>query len=99
MAVEALNHLDEVEKLKEIYADRNEYTVNKMKDNRKIEVIKANGGFYLVIMCEDFMKRKKFKTSLDLARDILFKTGVAVVPGSDFGVPKGFAYFFYEPLL
>ncbi len=88
-AAEALNHLEEVDKLKEIYADRNKYTVKKMKDNREIEVIKANGGFYLVIMCEDFMKRKKFKTTLDLARDILLKTGVAVVPGSDFGVPKG----------
>lgn len=87
--IAALNHLEEVEKITQIYRERNEYTVEKLKNIPGIEVIKAEGGFYLVVFCDGFMKKRKFKTSLDLAKAILIKTGVAVVPGSDFGIPMG----------
>lgn len=88
-AVEALNHLDEVERLVDIYRENNEYTVNKFSEIAGIEPLKAEGGFYLVTMCDGFMKKKGFNNSFDLAKDILEKTGVAIVPGSDFGVEKG----------
>lgn len=87
--LEALNHLGEVENLSIIYSKRNEYTVKKFKNIPNVKVIKAKGGFYLVIMCGDFMKLRNLKTSLDLSKDILIKTGVAIVPGSDFGVENG----------
>ena len=87
--IEALNHLDEVKKLAQIYSDRNDYVVKKLAGIDGVKVIPAEGGFYLVVMCGDFMAQNNIFTSFDLAKDILEKTGVAVVPGSDFGVPKG----------
>jgi len=86
---EALDHLEEVEELKRLYKERNEYTVKRLANVKDIRVLKAQGGFYLVILCDDFMDKKEFRSTLELAKDILKKTGVAVVPGSDFGIPKG----------
>ncbi len=88
-AVEALNHLDEVKNLTQIYKSRNEYTVTKLKSVEGVKVLAADGGFYLVVRCEDFMKKHAIASSFDLAKDILETTGVAVVPGSDFGLPDG----------
>lgn len=87
--IEALNHMDEVERLTKVYSNRNDYAVNKLANINGVEVISADGGFYLVVMCSGFMKRKNIVTSFELAKGILEKTGVAVVPGSDFGVPTG----------
>lgn len=87
--IEALKHLDEVKKLTQIYSGHNDYVVKKLSGIEGIKVIPAEGGFYLVVMCDGFMVRKNISTSFDLAKDILEETGVAVVPGSDFGVPRG----------
>lgn len=87
--IEALKHLDEVKKLTQIYSGHNDYVVKKLSEIEGMKVIPAEGGFYLVVMCDGFMARKNISTSFDLAKDILEKTGVAVVPGSDFGVPRG----------
>lgn len=88
-AVEALNHLDEVKDLAWIYKNRNEYTATKLKNVDGVKVLAADGGFYLVVLCGDFMKKHDIASSFDLAKDILESTGVAVVPGSDFGLPEG----------
>lgn len=87
--VEALNHLDEVEKLTAIYKEHNNYTVAKLSNIEGVTVHSAQGGFYLVLSCAEFMKKHSLPTSFDLAKDILLNTGVAVVPGSDFGLPDG----------
>ena len=88
-AVEALNHLDEVKNLTQIYRGRNEYTAERLKDVDGVKVLAADGGFYLVVLCGDFMQKHHIESSFDLAKDILESTGVAVVPGSDFGLPEG----------
>lgn len=88
-AVEALNHLDEVKDLTRIYRTRNEYTAKTLGGVKDIQVLKADGGFYLVVLCGDFMEKHNISSSFDLAKDILESTGVAVVPGSDFGLPEG----------
>lgn len=87
--IEALNHLEEVENLTALYKERNEYAYTSFSGISDIEPIKAKGGFNFVIICDKFMKRKGFDTTLELAKDILKKTHVAIVPGSDFGLPKG----------
>ena len=46
-----------------------------------INVIKPDGGFYLF---PEFTNAK-FSSSSEMCRDILDKTGVALLPGSDFG--------------
>lgn len=87
--VEALNHLDEVKRLTAAYSRHNDYAVERLAGIDGVKVVPAEGGFYLVVMCDRFMSQHNLSTSFELARDILEKTGVAVVPGSDFGVPKG----------
>lgn len=87
--IEALNHHDEVTKLTHVYKKRNDYMVYQFLGCKNVDVISAKGGFYLVIMCDKFMNKHKIKSSFDLAKDLLEKTGVAVVPGSDFGVKSG----------
>ncbi len=88
-AVEALNHLDEVDNLTEEYRKRSEYIIEKLSDIDELKVVKSQGGFYTVIDCTKFIKKHKFKGSFELAKDMLEQTGVAVVPGSDFGLPNG----------
>ena len=49
-----------------------------------INVIKPDGGFYLF---PEFANAK-FSSSSEMCRDILDKTGVALLPGSDFGLDR-----------
>ncbi len=51
-----------------------------LKSN-KILINPPQGGFYLM---PEFLN-SKFKTSSDMCEDILMKSGVALLPGSDFG--------------
>ena len=69
-----------------VYRDRAEYTTNRLRGTRCIP-ISAEGGFYAILRCEEWNKAMGFASSKELARDILNKVHVAVVPGTDFGVP------------
>jgi aspartate/methionine/tyrosine aminotransferase len=42
----------------------------------------------VVLDCENFILQRGFKSSIELAHDILDITGVGVVPGTDFGWPN-----------
>ena len=57
-----------------------EYVYNNLKSNNVI-MNKPMGGFYLM---PEFLNNK-FKTSSEMCKDILNNTGVALLPGSDFG--------------
>ena len=60
------------------------YVYKNLKSNA-INVTKPEGGFYLF---PEFVN-SKFSSSSDMCKDILKKTGVALLPGSDFGIePK-----------
>ncbi len=56
------------------------YVYETLKSN-KILIQKPQGGFYLM---PEFLN-SKFKTSSEMCDDILKKSGVALLPGSDFG--------------
>ena len=56
------------------------YVYNNLKSN-KILISPPKGAFYLM---PEFLN-SKFKTSSEMCNDILYKTGVALLPGSDFG--------------
>ena len=61
------------------------FTGNYVYENLKsnvINVTKPEGGFYLF---PEFTNAK-FSSSQEMCKDILNKTGVALLPGSDFGV-------------
>jgi len=59
------------------------YVYENLKSN-KVLINKSQGGFYLM---PEFLN-KKFNTSSEMCDDILKKTGVALLPGSDFGFDK-----------
>ena len=75
--------LDHSKRILKLIAD---YCYKKLKTNN-IEVARPDGGFYIM---PDFTKllKDKYKTSTELCSSLLQETGVAVLPGSDFGFDK-----------
>ena len=65
---------------KNILKEVGTYVYEKLKSN-KILINKPQGGFYLM---PEFLN-KKFNTSSEMCDSILKNTGVALLPGSDFG--------------
>ena len=60
-----------------------EYVYENLKSN-KVLINKPQGGFYIM---PEFLD-KKFKNSQEMCKDLLTDTGVALLPGSDFGFSK-----------
>ena len=77
------DHTKYIDKSRDILKAVGEYVYENLKSN-KILINKPQGGFYLM---PEFLN-KKFKSSSDMCDDILIKTGVALLPGSDFGFDK-----------
>ena len=70
-----------LEKVKKILFGVGTYVYESLKSNA-INVLKPEGGFYLF---PEFTNAK-FLSSSEMCKDILNKTGVALLPGSDFGL-------------
>ena len=77
------DHTKYIDKSRDILKAVGEYVYKNLKSN-KILINKPQGGFYLM---PEFLN-KKFKSSSEMCDDILIKTGVALLPGSDFGFDK-----------
>jgi len=82
-AVEAYqgDHSAYLNATKKILSFTGSYVYENLKSN-KINIIKPEGGFYLF---PEFIN-VKFSSSAEMCKDILQKTGVALLPGSDFGL-------------
>jgi len=82
-AIEAYtgNYTTYLEKVKKILFFIGLYVYENLKSN-SIKVLKPEGGFYLF---PEFTNAK-FLSSAEMCEEILSKTGVALLPGSDFGV-------------
>lgn len=87
-AIAALDLPDEVEQLADLYRDRRDYTVERFKSVPEAKVNRSQGSFYITLDCSVYMNRHGMETSLELATRIIQSTGVATVPGSDFGMPE-----------
>ena len=74
------NHMDYINKSRNILKGVGTYVYENLKSN-KVLINKPQGGFYLM---PEFLN-KKFNSSAEMCNDILNKTGVALLPGSDFG--------------
>ena len=72
-----------LEKVKKILFCVGMYVYDNLKSNA-INVLKPEGGFYLF---PEFINAK-FSSSSEMCKDILKKTGVALLPGSDFGLDR-----------
>ena len=84
--IAALEDEESPKELTSVYKARAEYTTKRLTGTRCIPIA-AEGGFYAILRCEEWNKAQGFPSSKELARDILEKAHVAVVPGTDFGVP------------
>ena len=82
-AIEAYkgNHIKYLNAVKKILSFTGNYVYENLKSN-VINIAKPQGGFYLF---PEFTS-SKFSTSSEMCKDILNKTGVALLPGSDFGL-------------
>ncbi len=87
-AIEALKHEEDVEALTALYKSRRDYTLEQFRNLNEVRALPARGSFYLTLDCADFMNNRNIETSFDLAKDLIEKTNVATVPGSDFGLPQ-----------
>ncbi len=85
--IAALDDDESPAELAGIYRSRAEYTTQQLL-NTGCEPVAAEGGFYAVLRCEDWNHDSGFASSKELAHDILNKAHVAVVPGTDFGIPN-----------
>ena len=75
------------QELASVYRSRAEYTTERLAGTG-CEPIASEGGFYAILRCERWNAANGFPSSKELARDILERAHVAVVPGTDFGVPQ-----------
>jgi len=82
-AIEAYkgNHSTYLNGVKKILSLVGSYVYENLKSNT-VNVAKPEGGFYLF---PEFTNAK-FSSSSEMCKDILNKTGVALLPGSDFGL-------------
>jgi len=82
-AIEAYegDHTDYLNNVKKILSFTGNYVYENLKSNL-ISLVKPEGGFYAF---PEFTKAK-FNSSSEMCRDVLNKTGVALLPGSDFGI-------------
>ena len=67
--------------MKKILSFAGNYVYENLKSNA-ISITKPEGGFYLFLE----FTNAKFSSSSEMCKDILNKTGVALLPGSDFGI-------------
>ncbi len=77
------NHEEYIKNSRSILKAVGEYVYENLKSN-KIIINKPQGGFYLM---PEFLI-EKFSTAEEMCSSILKETGVALLPGSDFGFSK-----------
>ena len=82
-AIEAFNgdHAVYLKAVNKILSFTGNYVYENLKSNL-VNITKPDGGFYLF---PEFTNAK-FSSSSEMCKDILKKTGVALLPGSDFGL-------------
>jgi aspartate aminotransferase len=77
------DHSDYIDKSRNILKAVGNYVYENLRSN-KVLINKPQGGFYLM---PEFLN-KKFISSSEMCNQILNDTGVALLPGSDFGFDK-----------
>ncbi|WP_224372334.1 pyridoxal phosphate-dependent aminotransferase [Hyalangium versicolor] len=86
-AVEALRREDEVRSLRTIHEARWKHAVAAFSPLSSVRLLPSAGGFYCTLDCTEFARFNGLASDSALALDILYRTGVATVPGEDFGLP------------
>ncbi|PJD93081.1 MAG: aspartate aminotransferase [Legionella sp.] len=85
-AVAALNGShDSVEEMVAAFHQRHDYVVERLLNIPGIEVIPADGTFYIFPSVQAFIEEKGFANDIEFSERLLQDTGLALVPGSAFG--------------
>ncbi len=85
-AVAALNMGNEsVEIMVKAFEERHAYVVDRLQQMPGIDVIPADGTFYIFPNVEKVIAQRGFANDLVFSEKLLQETGVALVPGSAFG--------------
>ncbi len=85
-AVAALNGGDEsIRMMVKAFRERHDYVVQRLNDMPGIEVIPADGTFYIFPNVQAIIERRGFANDIEFAERLLQDVGVALVPGSAFG--------------
>lgn len=75
-----------VEKMVHAFQERHAYVYNRLKGMVGIEVIPADGTFYIFPSVQAIIERRGFADDLEFSERLLTDEGLAVVPGSAFGI-------------
>lgn len=87
-AVEALNGPQEsVGEMVKAFKERHDFLVEHLQKIDGIDVVPADGTFYLFPSVAGVMAKKNIETDIEFAAKLLQEVGVALVPGSAFGTP------------
>lgn len=85
-AVAALNGgLESVEKMAKAFKKRHDYVADRLSGIKGIEVIPADGTFYIFPNIQSIIDRKGMENDVEFAEALLHERGLALVPGSAFG--------------
>ncbi len=85
-AVAALNGGEEtVHAMVNAFHERYDYVVQRLNDIPGIDVIPADGTFYIFPSVQKIIERRGFANDIEFADRLLQDVGVALVPGSAFG--------------
>jgi aspartate/methionine/tyrosine aminotransferase len=85
--IEALADRESPRELARVYRQRAEYATEQLSGTG-CRPVPADGGFYVVVDCDDWLRRGPIRDTVELARDLIERAGVAIVPGTDFGAPR-----------
>lgn len=85
-AVAALNGgMDSVEEMVHAFHQRHDYVVDRLLGIEGIDVIPADGTFYIFPSVQSIIEKRGYANDMEFAERLLNEVGVALVPGSAFG--------------
>lgn len=85
-AVAALNgSQEEVAMMVRAFHERHDYVVERLTGMDGINVIPADGTFYIFPDVQPIIEKRGYKNDLEFSEKLLTETGLALVPGSAFG--------------
>ena len=85
-AVAALNGSDEtVIVMVNAFKERHDYLVERLQAISGIDVIPADGTFYLFPSVQAIIEKRGYANDLEFSEQLLKEAGIALVPGSAFG--------------
>ncbi|VEB33930.1 pyridoxal phosphate-dependent aminotransferase [Legionella cherrii] len=85
-AVAALSGSNEsVVEMVKAFRQRHDFVASRLQEIPGIEVIPADGTFYIFPSVQAIIKQRGYKNDLEFSEELLAKEGVALVPGSAFG--------------